>query len=925
MRKDLVCRSLPLAAVFLFGCSSSSSLFVCQTSSQCNAQRFGMCESSGYCAYPDQSCGSGYRYDPNSGPWSNACVTGVEGGTGPDMKLTDAALPDQPRLDAGPRDAAAPEAPSDATSVDAGVCVPTCGGGATCVKGVCVASACTGVVGLPQPPLVPVGKSPALDAVADFNGDGLDDVAVVNESDDTVSVLLAKGGGAFWPKVDVGTGKNPDWVAAGDLNGDGVPDLAVANAGEPTVSVLLNATPKNGTTASFSSTPFGASDGPGSVVIADFDGDTVPDIAVGTDLPSPLTPAVNVLINKTPKNAAAPAFVGHSDFAVAAAGAYAGTIGAADLNSDSKIDLMVEVTNGTSGWDYAVFNQTAAPGSVSFTSSLAFTSATRLALVGLADINGDGRADLIAGDAGSNLSVLVNQTTGGTTTAVFGAPTVLSPGGEPYRTAFPDLNGDGLADVTTVQYTGDLLSVFLNSTPHLSATPSFAPEMDYPTASAPDGIAAGDFNGDGKLDLATGDSGDNVVGIFLNLTPNSAGTPDIPTAGLFGTASDPNAIVAGDLNQDGLPDLATAIGGSTAAGLGTIMNVLANQTPAGAGAPLFAPKLDVSSGGMVPEWLEAADLNGDGKLDLAVADQGAAGASTVFGVVLNQTASPGAAPLFSKVFPFTVGMEPQTPRAADFNADGLPDLAVDNFSSANVSVLLSTTAAGDTTPTFRGHMEFGTGNNPQGEAIADFNGDGLPDIATADLTPTPGTVTVLLDTTPALATAPSFSRNFDFDCGTRPYDVIAADLNADGRPDLITPNEAAAPNAGVNVLLNTTPARASAPTFANAVPVPLPFAATAVAAADLDRDGRPDLVVTQVTGNDQGNGNLMMVIYNLTAVGASTPSFAPPVAYPGALDSYGLVAADLNADGQTDLASTDHPANQSGMGTARVFLTQCLH
>src|SRR5262249_25544042 len=85
-----------------------------------------------------------------------------------------------------------------------------------------------------------VGKNPDAVAVADFNGDSTDDLAVLNLNSDTVSVLLGNGDGSFQPKKNYATGNYPGSLAVGDFNGDGFPDIAVANHNSDTVSVLLN-------------------------------------------------------------------------------------------------------------------------------------------------------------------------------------------------------------------------------------------------------------------------------------------------------------------------------------------------------------------------------------------------------------------------------------------------------------------------------------------------------------------------------------------------------------------------------------------------------------------------------------------------------------------------------------------------------------
>ena len=120
------------------------------------------------------------------------------------------------------------------------------------------------------------------------------------------------------------------------------------------------------------------------------------------------------------------------------------------------------------------------------------------------------------------------------------------------------------------------------------------------------------------------------------------------------------------------------------------------------------------------------------------------------------------------------------------NGDGRPDLLVANAHSDTVSVLLNTTAPGATTPSFAAQQTFATGSGPDSVTAADVNGDGRPDLLVANASS--GTVSVLLNTTAPGATTPSFAAQQTFATGSGPDSVAAADVNGDGRPDLLVAN-----------------------------------------------------------------------------------------------------------------------------------------
>ena len=174
------------------------------------------------------------------------------------------------------------------------------------------------------------------------------------------------------------------------------------------------------------------------------------------------------------------------------------------------------------------------------------------------------------------------------------------------------------------------------------------------------------------------------------------------------------------------------------------------------------------------------------------------------------TTAPGSAtPSFAAKQDFATGSIPNDVAVGDFNGDGEPDLAVADVGSNRVSVLLNTTVPGSTTTSFSPRKDFATGSAPDAVAVGDLNGDGLPDLVVANFFS--NSVSVLLNTTALGSAAPSFAARHDFATGSFPDSVAIGDLNGDGIPDLVVANRR---SNSTSVLLNTTAAGALVSSFA---------------------------------------------------------------------------------------------------------------
>ena len=330
-----------------------------------------------------------------------------------------------------------------------------------------------------------------------------------------------------------------------------------------------------------------------------------------------------------------------------------------------------------------------------------------------ADFNGDGRADVATiNGTSSDVSVYLRQAGGGFAQEA-GSPVSVGAGSGPSGATVGDFNGDGLADLAVSRFVFGGVVVLLRQ-----AAGGFVQEGSPILAgTAMHAITTGDFNGDGRLDLAATTSGSQVV-ILVRNAPNTGFTEQPPR---LTTGTTPAAIAVGDFNGDGLSDLATANRGSD------------NVTILIRSGATFVSEAAVPAGDD-PIGIVAANFDGIGGADLAVTNA-APGTVSVF---LRQGSG------FVAEAPIQVSGSPVGIDAADFDRDGRPDLAV--AANAGAVEILRRNAAGgftrDTPISLAGAVNDVT--------AADFDGDSRPDVAASSYTSAPAdSFSALLNPAPA--------------------------------------------------------------------------------------------------------------------------------------------------------------------------------
>jgi len=409
----------------------------------------------------------------------------------------------QPTSVALPAGTSTPVRIAAASSVPAGtyhLTLRASGGGVTHGKGLTLTLTGTGTGAF-----APAGGSPYAAgthaeslALADINGDGSADLATANDaSSGTVSVLLGDGTGAFAPASGspVTTGSYTGSLVVGDVNGDGQPDVAAANFGDDTVSVLLG--DGAGAFAPAGGSPYAAGPSPYGEAVGDFDGNGTLDLAVADDV----TPgAVSVLLGNG--DGSFPGSPSHS-YSV---GGNPAAIAVADFNGDGNPDLAV-ATYGTVAVLLGDGTGAFAPASGS-----PYSTGNGSQSVAVADFNGDGNLDIATGNRDDDtVSVLLGDGTGAFAPAS-GSPYSTGSGTGPAAVAAGDFNGDGVPDLATAnEHTNDVSVLLGNGDGTFPASPTHR----YSVGSYPDALAAGDVDGDGKLDLVTANYLDATVSVLL--------------------------------------------------------------------------------------------------------------------------------------------------------------------------------------------------------------------------------------------------------------------------------------------------------------------------------------------------------------------------------------------------------------------------
>jgi FG-GAP-like repeat/Abnormal spindle-like microcephaly-assoc'd, ASPM-SPD-2-Hydin len=711
-------------------------------------------------------------------------------------------------------------------------------------------------------------------AVADFNGDGKPDV--LEQGQGTLMVLLGNGDGTFQPPISTSSGASLTSIATADLNGDGDADVVGFFNG----NALVYLSKGDGTFAAGVSYAVGSTPIVPTVTLEDFNGDHKIDIAV--NLPGDNVPGQEVVL------------LGNGDGTFQAGktttGVPAGSVVAGDFNSDGKLDLVISSPpdcNGTCGSP----TTSILLGNGEGTFQAPTTAFSDCGMLATADLNGDGRLDLVLVNGVAEI-YLGNGDGTFSNTHSYHPPLALIP---PLVVAIADFNLDGKPDVAAAggillgngdgtfkgwaaaalppygvsatavgdfdnNGTQDVAALSTNNATSLyvlinDGTGALSLAHTYTLQQPGYAIATADLNGDGKLDLVVASTssitGDWGYSVLLGNGDGTFQSPAFYAQNVAGTNA--STIVIADFNNDHKLDLAIS------AGIQTFAVLLGN------GDGTFGPPAYVYDGDGGP--IVGADFNRDGNIDIA--EVGKSGMAILLGV--------GDGAFQPATFPFTTAFEGLL--TADLNGDGKPDLVANTGSSASQVFL------GNGDGTFKALSPLGQFLS----VLADINGDGKLDAVGG-----------------RQFSSQDSDRGFSLGNGDGtfgPYIVVfpyfdgtnfvqAADMNGDEKADLIVVDDS---TYSIFVLINTSVSVAGASFSPGSVTFPPQTVGTSSnpTPVTLTNPGTATLMVKSVTFNGADAGEFMQT-NNCTAVQPSASctikvTFAP-TAVGGA--SANLVVAD---------------------------------
>ncbi|MFN0151613.1 MAG: FG-GAP-like repeat-containing protein [bacterium] len=774
------------------------------------------------------------------------------------------------------------------------------------------------------PATITAGTSLVHIVASDFNDDGIIDLAATNSSG--VNVLLGNGSagvgnGTFGAPATFLAGSNPQRLAVADFNEDGIADIAVSNGTSNTVSILMGQGANGAGDGTFAAAVnYATGIAPGHLVVGDFNEDGIWDLAASNN--SFTSNSISVLIGQGAGGVGDGTFAGAVNYPTG--GSNPTGMASGDWNEDGRTDLAV--VNGNSA-TISIFlgNGIGALGDGTFAAATTVASSAGGRDIETADFNGDGRADLaVANVTTDKVHVFLGGGAGTTGDGTFALASTDSVGQDPRSIALGDFNEDGAADVATAKTLGSTTAVLLGGcAPVLDTSilafasggavvPVGTQQFINWTRGAAVMAVNVELSRDGGANWEMLASNVTAFGYAWTVTPpateaarirvSDAAVPtrfdeidaDFAICAPFGAAAaipvgaGPNDAAVGDFNEDGIPDLAVAC-----QSLGSVQILLGNGSR-GVGNGTYAPPIDYAIE-VAPANIIAGDWNDDGITDLAFTKPGTNTIEFLIGA--------GAGGVGNGSFTFDpicppVAPEPGALLARDFNEDGILDIAVGSANGGDgiIAILIGIGGGGMGDGTFAPPVNFGIDADPSDIVAADFNEDGILDLASIS----DGTSNIMILTGQGANGVGNGNFTFDPICPpVAPFGrgLVTGDFNGDGITDLA----ATSPSMSELVIIRGNGAGGVGDgTFNIIEPTTIPIATTpfTLQKGDFNIDGITDLAVAGIGG---GGGGQAEILYGGGSEGAGNGSFTCQMKFAIGAGATRILAGDFLEDNTIDL------------------------
>jgi DNA-binding beta-propeller fold protein YncE/Leucine-rich repeat (LRR) protein len=360
--------------------------------------------------------------------------------------------------------------------------------------------------------------------------------------------------------------------------------------------------------------------------------------------------------------------------------------------------------------------------------------------------------------------------------------TTLNVNPNSYFISIGDLDNDTKPELVVANNSSNTISVFRNTT--TGSTVSYAPMIEFAVGTSPWAVSIVDLDGDSKADLAVTNANGTSFSVFRN-TSSGAGNISFGAKVDYTTNASPTGITSADVDGDGKQDLAIASGSS-------IVSIYRN-TSTGIGSINFAPKIDLNVIDNITS-IAAGDLDGDGRPD------GIITVGTGFVSVFRNSSTGAGVVSFEAKKDYATGANPQSVAIGDVDGDGKADIAVvsTDYSNTNTLSVYKNASSGVGNINYNAKVDFTTGKNPISVVLGNLDSDGKIDLVVANSNYTANSVSIFRNTRTSAGSI-SLASKEDYIVGSNPWSVAVGDLNNDNLPDIATANRG---SSSVSILQN---------------------------------------------------------------------------------------------------------------------------